>query len=47
MKTLAGRAAEPIEVINAILYLVSDEASFINGITLLIDGGRNVMLNKK
>jgi 3-oxoacyl-[acyl-carrier protein] reductase len=46
MKTLAGRAAEPIEIINATLYLASDESAFVNGITLLIDGGRNVMFNK-
>ena len=46
MKTLAGRAAEPIEIINAALYLASDESAFVNGITLLIDGGRNVMFNK-
>ncbi len=46
MKTLAGRAAEPIEIVNAILYLASDESAFVNGITLLIDGGRNIMFNK-
>jgi NAD(P)-dependent dehydrogenase (short-subunit alcohol dehydrogenase family) len=46
MKTLAGRAAEPIEIINAFLYLASDEGAFINGETLLMDGGRNVMFNK-
>ena len=46
MKTMAKRAAEPIEIVNAILYLVSDEAAFINGITLLMDGGRNLMFNK-
>ena len=46
MKTMANRAAEPIEIVNAILYLISDEGAFINGITLLMDGGRNIMTNK-
>jgi len=46
MKTLAGRAAEPQEIVDLILFLVSDKAAFINGITVLADGGRNVMFNK-
>jgi NAD(P)-dependent dehydrogenase (short-subunit alcohol dehydrogenase family) len=33
------RAAEPDEVADAILYLVSDEARFINGTQLVVDGG--------
>ena len=40
MKTLLGRAAEPIEVVNFILYLCSDKAAFITGSNHLIDGGR-------
>ena len=44
MKTLVGRAAEPIEVVNLITYLASDEASFITGANFMIDGGRTVML---
>ena len=44
MKTLLGRAAEPIEVVNLITYLASDEASFITGANFMIDGGRTVML---
>jgi NAD(P)-dependent dehydrogenase (short-subunit alcohol dehydrogenase family) len=34
-----GRAAEPGEVAAAIAFLASDEASFITGKSLLIDGG--------
>ena len=41
MKTPLGRAAEPIEVVNLILYLCSDKAAFITGSNHLIDGGRN------
>lgn len=34
-----GRIAEPHEVANAVLFLASDEASFITGATLAVDGG--------
>ena len=34
-----GRLGEPSEVANAILFLVSDEASFITGCDYPIDGG--------
>jgi len=40
MKTGLGRAAEPIEVVDLILYLCSDKAAFITGSNHLIDGGR-------
>jgi len=40
MATLLKRAAEPIEVVNLILYLCSDKAAFITGSNHLIDGGR-------
>lgn len=42
MKTRLGRAAEPIEIVNLILYLCSDEAAFITGANYRIDGGRSV-----
>lgn len=46
MKTAIGRAAEPDEIIDLMLYLASDKAAFITGVNYLIDGGRNVMFNK-
>jgi len=33
-----GRAARPEEIANAIAWLLSDEASYVTGHTLLIDG---------
>lgn len=46
MKTALGRAAEPEEIVNFILYLASHEGSFFTGESILIDGGRSVLLNK-
>lgn len=46
MKTALGRAAEPIELVNMLLYVASDEGSFLDGINILMDGGRNIMRNK-
>jgi 3-oxoacyl-[acyl-carrier protein] reductase len=43
MKTLLGRAAEPQEVIDLILFIASDKGQFINGENIMIDGGRNAM----
>lgn len=43
MKTLVGRAAETEELVDLVLYLISDEGSFFNGVNLLCDGGRSVM----
>ncbi len=41
MTTPLGRACQPEEVVNLILYLCSDEASFITGDNYLIDGARS------
>ncbi len=43
MKTLLGRAAEPQEIIDLCLFIASDKGQFINGETIMIDGGRNAM----
>ena len=37
-----GRLAEPYDVANACLFLSSDEASFITGVMLEVDGGRTI-----
>ena len=39
-----GRPGEPEEVANAINFLLSDEASFISGHTLVVDGGLTAQL---
>ena len=46
MKTLAGRAAEPQEIVDMIMYAASEKCAFLNGVTVLMDGGRSVMFNK-
>ncbi len=43
MKTLEGRAADPQEIIDLILFVASDKGQFINGENIMIDGGRNAM----
>ena len=43
MKTLLGRAAQPQEIIDLILFLASDKGQFIDGENIMIDGGRNAM----
>lgn len=37
-----GRLAEPEDVANAALYFVSDEAEFITGVCMPVDGGRTI-----
>jgi 3-oxoacyl-[acyl-carrier protein] reductase len=37
-----GRMSKPLDIANAALYLASDEASFINGACIEVDGGRCV-----
>jgi 3-oxoacyl-[acyl-carrier protein] reductase len=38
-RTPLGRLGEPSDIANAYLFLASDEASFISGVTLRVDGG--------
>jgi 3-oxoacyl-[acyl-carrier protein] reductase len=37
-----GRFSEPRDIANAALYLASDEAEFITGVVLEVDGGRTI-----
>lgn len=41
--SLLGRWAEPDEIAHPILWLASDEASFITGTQLMVDGGLSAM----
>jgi len=35
-----GRIGRPEDIANAVIFFASDDASFITGKTLLVDGGR-------
>lgn len=41
--SLVGRWADPMEIAYPILWMASDEASFITGTTLMVDGGLHIM----
>ena len=46
MKTMLGRAAEVQEIVDMIMYAASEKCAFLNGVHILMDGGRSVMFNK-
>jgi len=37
---IEGKIGKPEDIASAICYLASEEAAYINGTTLVIDGGR-------
>jgi NAD(P)-dependent dehydrogenase (short-subunit alcohol dehydrogenase family) len=38
-----GRLGKPQDIANAVLFLASDEASFVNGAELVVDGGQLIL----
>jgi NAD(P)-dependent dehydrogenase (short-subunit alcohol dehydrogenase family) len=42
----AGRVDRPKEIAKAVLFLASDDASFINGVELFVDGGQVQILSR-
>jgi NAD(P)-dependent dehydrogenase (short-subunit alcohol dehydrogenase family) len=38
-----GRVGQPADIVNAALFLASDEASWITGVNLVVDGGGSVL----
>ena len=46
MITPLGRAAEPQEIVDFVLYLASPEGAFFTGQSILLDGGRSIMHNR-
>jgi 3-oxoacyl-[acyl-carrier protein] reductase len=41
-----GRNGQPEDIANAFLFLASEEASFLTGQTILIDGGVSLSLTQ-
>jgi len=42
--TPAGRMVEPEDLVNTVLFLLSDQASMIRGQTIIVDGGRSLLV---
>ena len=38
-----GRVGQPADIVNAAIFLASDDATYINGANLVIDGGGSVL----
>ncbi|MBS2772547.1 enoyl-[acyl-carrier-protein] reductase FabL [Anoxybacillus rupiensis] len=43
-KTPAGRMVEPKDIVNAVLFLLTDQAEMIRGQTIIVDGGRSLLM---
>ncbi len=42
--TPAGRMVEPEDLVNTVMFLLSDQASMIRGQTIIVDGGRSLLV---
>jgi meso-butanediol dehydrogenase/(S,S)-butanediol dehydrogenase/diacetyl reductase len=40
------RVGRPVDIANAVVFLVSDEASFVTGHTMVVDGGMTIQLQE-
>ncbi|MBO5220154.1 MAG: SDR family oxidoreductase [Clostridia bacterium] len=47
MTTALGRAADTHEITDFIMYLASEKGAFVTGVSYLIDGGRNILWDKR
>jgi NAD(P)-dependent dehydrogenase (short-subunit alcohol dehydrogenase family) len=45
-QTALGRAAEPVEVSNLVVYLASDESSYSTGSEFIVDGASRVSVTR-
>jgi NAD(P)-dependent dehydrogenase (short-subunit alcohol dehydrogenase family) len=43
-RTFVRRAGEPGDVVGAAIYLLSDEAGYVTGSNLVVDGGMTVLV---
>jgi enoyl-[acyl-carrier protein] reductase III len=43
-KTPAGRMVKPEDIVNVVMFLLSDQAEMIRGQTIIVDGGRSLLL---